>query len=795
MTEFMEFVEYFSGADTSKVEHTTVFLTESTSTCPDLKSDWICDVSGQSTWRILVGNLGVCVVPTSMWATSIAETDRNVFLHTGCVEWIWLVDRSTYTVCIEKKEYCVWIGEMCKFSDVLKNTSIKQNTTCEARKKLKNDKPIQTSNSLFARCVKSVDLLDNVHRDYISKHTFKKNDIVAIRSVAGSGKTTTLIDLMQRHGSKKILYLAFNKSLITEVKDKLTHLKIKNTTPMTFDALMYRLYTSQNGNTQKLSDLKPFTIGSVVPFLSNKNFTLKQYYCDLFTRFCGDVDYKCIDEFCKTTLENKNSFVLVDLWNKCLANEFMCFDSMRKQAFVFEWCKQYIDVHYDMVMIDETQDFDMIMLQILLRDTTVPKIFVGDSKQAIYDFRGCIDAFEHLPNNAIFVEFYSTFRVGNPACQTICKKIPDCWMVSKSPVETIFVNSYSMEEKYTYLFRTWKQLFKVAAKKKSIWIYGFDRKKSEIIALHAKISKFKHIESNGGDSDDLPMFLKTLSASDLKMIIDNIEDNSVDFEDARIRMYTIHSFKGMEDDNIRVHWDISVDKHRTLYYVAITRGMRKILMEENHNIDKEINKKTYQYVNHNIKSLHQPTITVDGGGAWEISSTRQVTTCEKYDRIKEWRKVVSMNANIPAYRVVSDRTIQEIARIMPKTKHELSNITGIGPVTIKKFGNDLLSLCHGEKKTDMFLCVLHGQTIKKVSDSYDVSADAVWKNISENLPNVSINLAELLPAHEYSEIMCTILEVGNNMETVINKLDPQISRYVVESVFKQNTLECSNGGK
>ena len=41
-----------------------------------------------------------------------------------------------------------------------------------------------------------------------------------------------------------------------------------------------------------------------------------------------------------------------------------------------------------MIMIDETQDFDLIMLNILLNDTTIPKIFVGDPKQSIYQFRG-----------------------------------------------------------------------------------------------------------------------------------------------------------------------------------------------------------------------------------------------------------------------------------------------------------------------------------------------------------------------------------------------------------------------
>ena len=39
------------------------------------------------------------------------------------------------------------------------------------------------------------------------------------------------------------------------------------------------------------------------------------------------------------------------------------------------------------------------MLNILLRDTHIPKVFVGDPKQAIYEWKGSIDAFKYLPSN------------------------------------------------------------------------------------------------------------------------------------------------------------------------------------------------------------------------------------------------------------------------------------------------------------------------------------------------------------------------------------------------------------
>ena len=36
----------------------------------------------------------------------------------------------------------------------------------------------------------------------------------------------------------------------------------------------------------------------------------------------------------------------------------------------------------------------------------------------------------------LIIEFYSTFRIGNPACELITKEIDDCWMISKSKNET-----------------------------------------------------------------------------------------------------------------------------------------------------------------------------------------------------------------------------------------------------------------------------------------------------------------------------------------------------------------------
>ena len=269
------------------------------------------------------------------------------------------------------------------------------------------------------------------------------------------------------------------------------------------------------------------------------------------------------------------------MWDKAKQSKLITFETIRKHAYINKWFKSYIDTNYDLIMIDETQDFDMIMLKMLLNDTTIPKIFVGDPMQSIYDFRGCINAFNYLPKEALIVEFYSTFRVGNPACDIIRSKFKNCWMISKSKNETNFVNLFEPDEKYVYLFRSWRILLQTAEKTNNIWIYNYDKKINEIRNLHKKLQNRNYTDVDDDKfEDDLPKFLTSITSYQLEQLLNNISNNVVNFEDSVIKFYTTHSYKGMENDNIRLANDIDIIEDENIYYVAITRGMKKILIDE-----------------------------------------------------------------------------------------------------------------------------------------------------------------------------------------------------------------------
>ena len=185
-----------------------------------------------------------------------------------------------------------------------------------------------------------------------------------------------------------------------------------------------------------ISKWNTFTIKKMVPWMSRMNYNVKKYYLEHFEKFCQSLEYKNPEEYAMNVI-GKEKPILNTLWEKVKCGQLITFGTIRKIAHLNHWAKRYIDKHFDMILIDEAQDFDGIMLDILLKDTTLPKIFVGDPKQSIYGWRGCINAFERLPKSTLIIEFYSTFRIGNPACEKISNMFNDCWMISKSNSDTV----------------------------------------------------------------------------------------------------------------------------------------------------------------------------------------------------------------------------------------------------------------------------------------------------------------------------------------------------------------------
>ena len=506
--------------------------------------------------KVICGNFSIC-------ETHITDT----FTPTPYDEWIWLRDKTIYNVRVEGVERRVYICELISYDEVLllsKRDDLMFTPT---------GTHVPTVEIISGRCVPSMNLLDSKHRDYVNTLKMGDGDILAIKSVAGSGKTTTLLKLADVHKNKRILYLAFNKSLIDEIKRKAP----KNLHPRTFDSLLYNMMDPKPDN---IMDIKPHTISKLVPFLANKPWKMREKYAYGFDNFCNQIQHDTIETYVKHKF-GKPEKILHILWEDAVKRKFHSFGTIRKMCQVGHLCKGLIDKSYDMIFIDESQDFDPLMLSILLRDTTIPKIFVGDPMQAIYQWRGAINAFDKLPPQTKIIEFYTTFRVGEPACSEIRKKFRNCWMIPGKSNRTKILTDGTPDTKYTYLFRSWRGLFETARETPKVWINNFENQSRLMKQLSEKLKKFKLSEDEKAQfSDDLPQFLLSLGQGELERMIGDIERNIVSKEDCMCEMYTIHSYKGLEADIIKIHSDVDFDNEENLRYVALTRGKTIVIEKE-----------------------------------------------------------------------------------------------------------------------------------------------------------------------------------------------------------------------
>jgi DNA topoisomerase III len=60
--------------------------------------------------------------------------------------------------------------------------------------------------------------------------------------------------------------------------------------------------------------------------------------------------------------------------------------------------------------------------------------------------------------------------------------------------------------------------------------------------------------------------------------------------------------------------------------------------------------------------------------------------------LRAWRTAEAKKRRVPAFRVLTDRTLQGIASSRPATEDQLLGVTGMGPALLKKYGTALLSI-------------------------------------------------------------------------------------------------------
>jgi len=61
-------------------------------------------------------------------------------------------------------------------------------------------------------------------------------------------------------------------------------------------------------------------------------------------------------------------------------------------------------------------------------------------------------------------------------------------------------------------------------------------------------------------------------------------------------------------------------------------------------------------------------------------------------RLRSWRSERSQRDAVPAYVVLHDATLRELAAVRPQSLAELAAVKGFGPVKVERYGEDLLTV-------------------------------------------------------------------------------------------------------
>ena len=78
-----------------------------------------------------------------------------------------------------------------------------------------------------------------------------------------------------------------------------------------------------------------------------------------------------------------------------------------------------------------------------------------------------------------------------------------------------------------------------------------------------------------------------------------------------------------------------------------------------------------------------------GSGAEEENAAMSTGLLEQ---LKDYRKQLSADENLPPFRICNDVTLQEIAMFLPQSLNDMALIKGMGDFTLNKYGEQFLSL-------------------------------------------------------------------------------------------------------
>jgi len=245
-------------------------------------------------------------------------------------------------------------------------------------------------------------------------NTIRSNDcnLLKISSVAGSGKTATLIQIAKTLSVTHGLYIAFNKSIAEEAKLKFPY----TIECRTLHSLAWTFVIK--GSKRTISD---FTVACITEDL---DFEIKQSIIEALDKFftSSSTSYG----YLTTVLPESLVPIATKYIEAMVDGKIPCTFNFTLKYFHLLLSHNEINLPiYDVLMLDEAGDTTGVSLEIFKLIQSPKKVMVGDPDQNIYTFMNTINGFEALKDEGILLSLSQSFRVSKEIAErveTFCRK-------------------------------------------------------------------------------------------------------------------------------------------------------------------------------------------------------------------------------------------------------------------------------------------------------------------------------------------------------------------------------------
>jgi superfamily I DNA/RNA helicase len=343
---------------------------------------------------------------------------------------------------------------------------------------------------------------------------------------------------------------------------------------------------------------------------------------------------------------------------------------------------------YDHVLVDEYQDVNSTQID-LIRLIAPKNIFcVGDPRQSIFGWRGSD------------IRFILNFEEHHPAAELISLSI-----------------NYRSSQKIVDLFNTSIKSMNLSDltsgtsyPNSSVRLLEFDSEPAEfefvIQAISETVIPRNEIFVLARTNRQLSELSQQFRLREISHVIRS-EESLKEASSGEVMLATIHTIKGLEArfvfligataqnfpckgsdhpviDMVKVEEYDKEEEERRLFYVALSRAKEHLCIshtgKRTNYITKDMEKLLFANTSHTIKTTQSKPL--EG----KIVSTGTL------ERLKEWRSSLSRKLGVPAYIIMHDSTLIDIAQTKPVTLDELESIKGFGPVKITRYGEEILNI-------------------------------------------------------------------------------------------------------